>query len=140
MARPQLLTEEQWERLLAAPTDERELIRHCTLGHNDLDTIGAKRTARNRLGYALLLCYLRHPDRVPDPNKVPPPTLLAFVARQVGAEPGDYADYRRRGQTRREQIVDILERTKELWRNLGDDPIRRRPVRRIRRPQCRHGM
>lgn len=37
--------------------------------------------------------------------------LLAFVARQVGAEPGDYADYRRRGQTRREQSVDILERT-----------------------------
>ncbi len=45
------------------------------------------------------------------PDEMPPPALLAFVARQVGAEPGDYADYWRRAQTRREQIVDIMERT-----------------------------
>lgn len=46
MARRRLLTEEQWARLLAVPTDERELIRHYTLGRDDLDTIGTKRTAR----------------------------------------------------------------------------------------------
>lgn len=111
MARRRLLTGEQWAKFLAVPTDERDLIRHYTLGRDDLDTIATKRTARNRLGYAVLLCYLRHPGRVPDPAETPPPALLAFVARQVGAEPDGYVDYRRRSQTRREQIADIMERT-----------------------------
>jgi len=111
MARRRLLTGEQWAKFLAVPTDERELVRHYTLGRDDLDIIAVKRTARSRLCYAVLLCYLRHPGRVPDPDEIPPPALQAFVARQVGAEPDDYADYRRRGQTRREQMADIMERT-----------------------------
>ena len=111
MARRRLLTGEQWAKFQAVPTDERELIRHYTLGRDDLDAIATKRTARSRLGYAVLLCYLRHPGRVPDPDEMPPPALLAFVAHQVGAEPDDYADYRRRGQTRREQMAEIMAQT-----------------------------
>ena len=111
MARRRLLTGEQWAKFLAVPNDERELVRYYTLGRDDLDAIATKRTARSRLGYAVLLCYLRHPGRVPDPDEMPPPVLLAFVARQVGAEPDDYTDYRRRGQTRREQMADIMAQT-----------------------------
>jgi TnpA family transposase len=111
MARRRLLTGEQWAKFLAVPDEERALIRHYTLGRDDLDIVATKRTARNRLGYAVLLCYLRHPGRVPDPGEIPPPALLAFVARQVGADPDDYADYRHRAQTRREQMADIMERT-----------------------------
>jgi TnpA family transposase len=111
MARRRLLTAEQWANFQAVPTDERELVHNYTLSRDDLDTVTTKRTARNRLGYAVLLCYLRHPGRVPNPDEIPPPALLAFIARQVGAEPDDYANYRRRDQTRREQIADIIERT-----------------------------
>ena len=111
MARRRLLTGEQWAKFLAVPTDERELVRYYTLGRDDLDAIATKRTASSRLGYAVLLRYLRHPGRVPDPDEIPPPVLLAFVARQVGAEPVDYTDYRCRGQTRREQMADIMKQT-----------------------------
>ncbi|MGO4728348.1 MULTISPECIES: Tn3 family transposase [unclassified Inquilinus] len=111
MARRRLLTGEQWAKFLTVPTDERDLIRYCTLGRDDLDAIATKRTTRSRLGYAVLLCYLRHPGRMPDPDEMPPPALLAFVAHQVGADPDDYTDYRRRSQTRREQMADIMERT-----------------------------
>jgi TnpA family transposase len=83
MARRRLLTGEQWTKFLTTPIDERELIRHYTLGRDDLDIIATKRTARNRLGYAVLLCYLRHPGRVPDPDEIPPSALLTFVAHQV---------------------------------------------------------
>jgi hypothetical protein len=44
---------------------------------------GVPRTLTNRLGYAVLLCYLRHPGRVPDPDEIPPSALLTFVAHQV---------------------------------------------------------
>lgn len=111
MARRRLLTGEQWAKFLAVPSDERELLRHYTLGRDDLDTIGTKRTARNRLGYAVLLCYLRHPGRMPDPDEIPPQALLAFVARQIDAEPDDYTGYRHRDQTRREQMADIMVQT-----------------------------
>ncbi|MCF4164657.1 Tn3 family transposase [Zavarzinia compransoris] len=111
MARRRLLTEGQWAHFLAVPSDERELIRHYTFDRDDLDIVAVKRTARNRLGYAVLLCYLRYPGRMPDPDEIPPSALLAFVARQVGAEADDYADYRRRGQTRREQMADLMEQT-----------------------------
>nr|WP_256888561.1 DUF4158 domain-containing protein [Acidomonas methanolica] len=87
MARRRVLTEDQWANFLAVPSDERELIRHYTLGRDDPDIVATKRTARNRIGYAVLLCYLRHPDRVPDPDEIPPLALLAFVARQVGLGP-----------------------------------------------------
>jgi TnpA family transposase len=83
MARRRLLTAEQWANFQAVPTDERELVHNYTLSRDDLDTVTTKRTARNRLGYAVLLCYLRHPGRVPDPDEIPPSALLTFVAHQV---------------------------------------------------------
>jgi hypothetical protein len=48
MARRRLLTGERWTKFLTTPIDERELIRHYTLGRDDLDIIATKRTARNR--------------------------------------------------------------------------------------------
>ena len=64
MARRQLLTDEQWARLLAPPSDEREIVRCWTLSREDFDIIFRKRSDHSRLGFALLLCYLRYPGRV----------------------------------------------------------------------------
>jgi TnpA family transposase len=110
MARRRLLTDEQWAGLLALPNEERDIVRHCTLGPDELAALAAKRTRHNRLGYALLLCAMRHPGRILDPGEVPPPPMLAYVARQVGAEPSDLRVYGGRGQTRREQIADLMRR------------------------------
>jgi len=108
MARRQLLTDEQWTRLLAPPSDEREIVRYWTLSREDFDIIFRKRSDHSRLGFALLLCYLRYPARVPD--EMPPVTLASFIARQLGVNPAAFARYSQRDQTRREQLAELMER------------------------------
>ena len=44
MARRPLLTDEQWARLLAPPSDEREIVRYWTLSREDFDIISRKRS------------------------------------------------------------------------------------------------
>ena len=68
MARRRLLGDEQWAALFALPAGERDVVRHCTLTPEDLALVAAKRSAPNRLGYALLLCALRHPGRALEPG------------------------------------------------------------------------
>ncbi|MDR6775521.1 Tn3 family transposase, partial [Azospirillum sp. BE72] len=125
MARRRLLTEDQWARLLAVPDDERAMVRHYTLSRDDLDIVTLRRTAHTRLGCAILLCYFHHPGRIPGPDERPPIALLAFVARQVGAEPDDFIAYSRRDQNRREQVAAIMARTghrafdRTLFRDLA---------------------
>jgi hypothetical protein len=61
MARRRLLGDDLWARHLEPPADEREIARHFTLTRDDLLAIASKRTNPTRLGYALLLLYLRCP-------------------------------------------------------------------------------
>jgi uncharacterized protein DUF4158 len=105
MARRQLLTEEQWARLLAPPSDEREIIRYWTLSREDFDIIFRKRSDHSRLGFALLLCYLRYPGRVLSADEVPPVALVSFIARQLAVSPAAFTRY-----SQRDQIVGMLRR------------------------------
>jgi TnpA family transposase len=108
MARQRLLADEQWARLLALPSDERDVVRHCTLAPDELAVLATKRGGHNRLGYALLLCAMRQPGRVLDVGEVPPAHMVAYVARQVGADPADLGSYKVRVQTRREQVAELM--------------------------------
>jgi hypothetical protein len=63
MARRRPFNDAAWERLLAPATDEREMVRHYTLGADDLALVSAKRTEATQLGFAMMLLYLRHPGR-----------------------------------------------------------------------------
>lgn len=125
MARRRLLSGEQWARFLAVADDERAMVRHYTLGRNELDIVSLRRTPHTRLGCAILLCYLHHPGRIPGPDERPPSALLEFVARQVAAEPEDFIAYSRSDQNRREQVAAIMARTKHrafdrtLFRDLA---------------------
>ena len=110
MARRQLLTDEQWTRLLAPPSDEREIVRYWTLSREDFDIIFRKRSDHSRLGCALLLCYLRYPGRALSPDEIPPVTLVSFIARQLGVNPAAFTKYSQRDQTRREQLAELMER------------------------------
>lgn len=40
MARRRLFSDEHWAGLFALPTDERDVVRHCTLTADDLALIG----------------------------------------------------------------------------------------------------
>ena len=81
--RRQQLTEAQITALLDPPTDQRELVRHYTLTAADLAAIRRCRGDHNRLGYALMLCYLRYPGRPLKARERPPRTLLSYIADQI---------------------------------------------------------
>ena len=81
MARRRLLSDEVWARHLQPPTDERAIARHFTLGSDERDLVMAKRGDANRLGYAMVLLYLRTPGRILASGEVPPEAVLAYVAK-----------------------------------------------------------
>jgi hypothetical protein len=91
VARWQQLSEVQVAELFDPPTEQRELVRHYTLSDADLAAIRRCRGDHNRLGYALMLCYLRHPGRALSAGERPPAAMLQFVAEQIDLPP-DTAD------------------------------------------------
>ena len=93
MARRQRLSEPQIAELFEPPTEQRELVRHYTLSDADLVAIRRCRGDHNRLGYALMLCYLRFPGRALRAGERPPIPLLAFVADQIEALPDCFDGY-----------------------------------------------
>lgn len=108
MARRRLLSDEAWDAVMALPSEERDLLRHCTLSVEDLDRLRGVRTAHNRLGHALLLCAMRHPGRALAPGELPPAAMIKWVAHQVEVEADALFHWSDRAQTRREQIGDII--------------------------------
>ena len=107
MARRRLVSLEIWARHYGAPLDEREIARHYTLTSDDLEIVGRRRGDATRLGYAMLMLYMRWPGRALEAGEVPPAPVLAYVAQQLGVAPEAFADYAHRDQTRREHLVEI---------------------------------
>src|SRR3546814_4954567 len=103
-----LVSPEIWAGHYDAPLDEREIVRHYTLTGDDLEIVGRRRGDATRLGFAMLLLYMRWPGRALEAGELPPGPVLAYVGRQLGVSPEAFADYAHRDQTRREHLVDIL--------------------------------
>ena len=87
MARWQRLSEAQITDLFDPPVEQRELVRHFTLTATDLAATMRCRGDSNRLGYALMLCYLGYPGRALRAGERPPAALIGFVAEQIGVLP-----------------------------------------------------
>jgi Domain of unknown function (DUF4158) len=66
MPHRELLTESQRLSLQAPASDERGMVRHYTLSTEDLALINRRRGDPNRLGFALMLCYLLGLESVRD--------------------------------------------------------------------------
>ena len=109
MARPQRLNEAQIAELFDPPTEQRGLVRHYTLSEADLGAIRRCRGDHNRLGYALMLCYLRHPGRALRSGERPPPALLAFVAEQIGVLPEAMDEYLAAERNRQRHAIECQE-------------------------------
>src|ERR1035437_59953 len=88
-----LLTEPQRLAFNAPATDERGMVRHYTLIPEDLALINRRRGDANRLGFAIMLCYLKFPGRVLQQGEQPPAALCAFVAEQLCLAPLQFGDY-----------------------------------------------
>ncbi len=110
MARRQRLNETQIAELFEPPTEQRELVRHFTLSEADLAAIRRCRGDHNRLGYALMLCYLRFPGRVLRAGEHPPAPLLAFVADQLEVLPGCIDAYLAAERNRQRHAIECQEK------------------------------
>ena len=119
--RRQQLTDAQITALLDPPTDQRELVRHYTLPAADLGTIRRCRGDHNRLGHALMLCYLRYPGRPLKAGERPPRPLLLFIAEQIDALPEAIEDYLAAERNRRRHAAELQDR-------LGFRPFGTRPA------------
>lgn len=125
MPRRELLSEPQRLAFTEPAADERGMVRHYTLSAEDLALIAPHRGERNRLGFALMLCYLRFPGRVLQEGEQPPVALQTFVAEQLDIDPASFGDYAERDQTRREHLAEIQTTlgyrtlTRSLYRQLS---------------------
>lgn len=90
-----------------APLGARLLARYYTLNAPDRLYVRQHRTAANRLGVAVQLCYLRFPGRALDPGEAVPADLLAYVADQLCLDPIAFAIYAQRDPTRRAHLADV---------------------------------
>ena len=63
MASRRLVPASVREALLGIPSDIASLERNYLLADDDLDLIGTRRRPENRLGLALHIALLRHPDQ-----------------------------------------------------------------------------
>ena len=107
MPRRELLTEPQRLAFTEPATDEREMVRHYTLSAEDLAMIDRRRGDSNRLGFAVMLCYLRFPGRTLRQDEQPPMAMLTFIAEQLKIEANSFGDYAERDKTRRERLAEI---------------------------------
>ena len=108
--RRQQLTEAQIAALFDPLTDPRELVRHYTLSQTDIATIRRCRGDHSRLGYALMLCYLRYPGRPLRVGERPPAALVSFVAEQIDVRPETIDDYLVFKQNRRRHAAELQDR------------------------------
>lgn len=111
MGRRDLLSADERRRIFGVPNHRDDLARLYTFEPADLELIGTRRQARNRLGFAMQLALLRHPGltlaqvlTLPDIDLEP---LAAFVARQLGIDPGLFERYGARDQTRTDHARDV---------------------------------
>ncbi len=91
------------------PTDEASLLRHCTLADDDIEHVRHRRRPENQLGFALQLCALRHPGRLPGSGEVIPGEALKFIGAQLGVTGDALLTYAARRQTRQEHLVVLRE-------------------------------
>ncbi|QOZ84196.1 DUF4158 domain-containing protein [Chromobacterium sp. Rain0013] len=117
MPRRPLLSPLERASLLEPPEDEYELNQLTAFSEQDFALIQQHRGSANRLGVAVLLCYLRHPGIALDEGCQPAPRLLRRVAAALGAKESDWDRYATRDQTRREHLV-------KLYAYLGLRPYR----------------
>ena len=109
MARQQRLNTTQIAELFDPPTEQRELVRHYTLSESDLMAIKRCRGDHNRLGHALMRCYLRYPGRAMRVGERPPAALLVFVAEQIDVLPESIDKYIAEERNRQRHAIECQE-------------------------------
>lgn len=79
--------------------EPEDLIACWTLVEHDERELVAYKRGATRLGFALMLKFFEIDARFPRHVGEYPPAAVDYVARQVGVDPGDLADYEWSGRT-----------------------------------------
>jgi TnpA family transposase len=109
VARRQRLSEIQIAELFDPPTEQRELVRYYTLSETDLAAIARCRGDHNRLGHALMRCYLRYPGRTLHVGERPPAALVEFIAEQISVFPASIDEYLANERNRQRHAIECQE-------------------------------
>jgi hypothetical protein len=104
------LTKAQRDALLMLPDTGEAFVRHYSFSGEDVEILWRYRTPETRLAFALQLCILRYPGRVPRQGDVMPLHLLAFIAEQVSVPTDAIGGFPRRPQTRYEHLAALRSR------------------------------
>ena len=120
----QLLSPQSRAALFDPPADPVAIVRHYTFSPDDLALIRRRRRNANRLGFGVLLAYLRFPGRILGAEEFPPSHMLDFIASQIGVGPETFAAYAHREETRWEHLG-------ELQAYLGVRSFRREDYRAV---------
>ena len=107
MPRRSILSATERDGLLALPDAKDELIRLYTFNDADLAIIRQHRGPANRLGFAIQLCYMRHPGTLLAADAHPFAPLLRMVATQIKVPIEAWSDYGQRAETRREHLLEL---------------------------------
>ncbi len=83
MPRRSILSAVERDNLLTLSAAKDDLIQHYTLSESDQTIVRQHRGAANRMGFAIQLCYMRHPGIILGVSQPPFPPLLSFVAEQI---------------------------------------------------------
>jgi len=79
------------------------------LSEADLAAIACCRGDHNRLGLALMCCYLRYPGRALQAGERPPAAMLEFVAEQIGVFPASIDEYLASERNRQSHAIECQE-------------------------------
>ena len=93
MTSRRLLPASARKSLFGIPSDIASLERNYVLAEDDLDMIGTRRRAENRLGLAVHIALLRHPGQGWMEGDDVPEALIAWLAEQVSASSSCLAGY-----------------------------------------------
>ncbi len=107
MPRRSILSSAERDGLLTLPDGKDELIRLYTFNDADLAIIRQHRGPANRLGFAVQLCYMRHPGILLGADAEPFAPLLRMVAAQIKVPVDDWHKYGQRAETRREHLLEL---------------------------------
>ncbi len=108
MPRRSILSAAERDSLVALPDTRDGVIRHYTLSESDLAIIHQRRGGANRLGFAVLLSYMRYPGVILSGDETPFPPLLKLVATQLKVDEACWGDYGQRDQTRRRIQIQLF--------------------------------
>ena len=106
MPRQKILSSQEKESLFALPESIDQMIQLYTLSEFELSLIRQhSRGASNRIGFAILICYMKFPGTILSAEQQPNQKILNYICEQLQLTPNLFTGYGEQVETRRDHIL-----------------------------------